>query len=93
MMILRLSSKCSSEYDVETSVGTLNLSNVYSIHSMISLSHWFVIGSGLSFFQMGVPFALLWHLQSICKAITHEHKSELISTLSIHSPKAFVILE
>lgn len=93
MMILRLSSKCSSEYDVETSVGTLNLSNMCSIHSNTSLSHSFVIWSGLSFFPMGVPYALLWYLQSISIAVTHEHNSELISTLSIHSSKPFVNLE
>ena len=93
MMILRLSSKCSSEYDVETSVGTLNLSNMCSIHSNTSLSHSFVIWSGLSFFPMGVPLALLWYLQSISIAVMHEHNSELISTLSIHSLKACVNLE
>lgn len=93
MMILRLSSKCSSEYDVETSVGTLNLSNMRSIYSNTSLLHSFVIWSGLSFFPMGVPFALLWYLQSVSIAVTHEHNSELISTLSIHLSKPFVNLE
>lgn len=93
MMILRLSSKCSSEYDVETSVGTLNLSNMHSIYSNTSLSHSFVIWSGLSFFPMDVPYALLWYLQSISIAVMHEHNSEFISTLSIHSSKACVNLE
>ena len=93
MMILRLSSKCSSEYDVETSVGTLNLSNMHSIYSNTSLLHSLVIWSCLSFFPMGVPLALLWYLQSISIAVMHEHNSELISTLSIHSPKPFVNLE
>lgn len=93
MMILRLSSKCSSEYDVETSVGTLNLSNMCSIHSNTSLLHSFVIWSGLSFFPMDVPYALLWYLQSISIAVMHEHNSEFISTVSIHSSKPFVNLE
>lgn len=45
------------------------------------------------FLPMGVPFALLWYLQSISIAVMHKHNSELISTFSIHSPKPFVILE
>ena len=93
MMILRLSSKCSSEYDVENSVGTLNLSNMCSIYSNTSLLHSLVIWSCLSFFPMGVPLALLWYLQSVSIAVTHEHNSELISTFSIHSSKPFVNLE
>ena len=93
MMIIRLSSKCSSEYDVETSVGTLNLSNMCSIYSNTSLLHSLVIWFGLSFFPMGVPFALLWYLQSISIAVMRKHNSEFISTLSIHSPKPFVNLE
>ena len=51
MMILRLSSKCSSEYDVETSVGILNLSNMCSIYSNTSLSHLLAICFAPSFFQ------------------------------------------
>ena len=93
MMILRLSSKCSSEYDVETSVGTLNLSNMCSIYSNTSLLHSFVICFAPSFFPMGVPYALLWYLQSISIAVMHKHNSELISTVSIHSSKPCVNLE